>query len=134
MSNSPCPLINSIFDFNEQVVKVADTQINPLDKKRFDWTIKFCEEELEEFGEAYDNQDVVKMVDGICDLIYGAMGTLRKMGLTRQQAYDSFMAIHAANMTKVKGEVANRGGDEDATKPADFVPPDQAIGHILFGA
>lgn len=129
---SPCPVINAIFDFNEQVIGTPDVPLNTLTEKQFQWTIAFCNEEITEFGDAYEAQDVVKMVDGILDLIYGAMGTLKKMGLTREQVYECMMAIHTANMTKKRG-MTSRGSEEDAAKPAEFVPPDQAIGQILFG-
>jgi hypothetical protein len=42
------------------------------------------------------------------------------------------MAIHTANMTKKRG-MTSRGSEEDAAKPAEFVPPDQVIGQILLG-
>lgn len=125
-------IISPIFDFNEQVIKLGDIEINPLTQKQHDWTVKFCLEELSEFTTAYDQQDVVGMVDAIGDLIYGAMGTFKKMGLTRDQVCEVFAAIHTANMTKSRGD-KGRGSDEDATKPADFVPPEEAISHILFG-
>lgn len=128
------PIFNAIFDFNERVIGTpAEVPLNTLTQKQFDWTIKFCQEELTEFSDAYKEQDIVKMVDGVLDLVYGAIGTLKKMGLTREQAYACMVAIHKANMTKEKGVVAHRGSDEDAAKPANFVPPDQAIGVILFG-
>lgn len=127
-------IVGDIFDFNEQVIKTPLTlELNALTKKQYDWIQQFCAEELRELHEAYILQDIVKMTDAVLDLIYGALGTLKKMGLTRQQVYACFDAIHAANMTKEKGVVATRGGDEDAAKPDDFVPPDEAIGHILFG-
>lgn len=129
--NSPCPVINAIFDFNEQVIGTSDVPLNTLTEKQFQWTVGFCNEEITEFSEAYEAQDLVKMVDGVLDLIYGAMGTLKKMGLTRQQVYECMMAIHTANMTKKKG-MTSRGSEEDAAKPATFVPPDEAIGQILL--
>jgi predicted HAD superfamily Cof-like phosphohydrolase len=76
---------------------------------------------------------VVKMVDALLDLCYFAIGGLRRMGLTEEQARGCFLAIHNANMTKKKGGQAKRGNfEDDAVKPADFVPPDQAIAHILL--
>ena len=127
------PIFDAIYDFNEQVIGLpVEIELNSLTEKQFDWTIKFCQEELAEFDAAYHDQDLIKMVDGILDLVYGAMGTLKKMGVTREQAYQCMMAIHAANMTKKRGAVAHRGSDEDAMKPAEFVPPDEAIGRILL--
>lgn len=125
-------MVSDIFDFNEQVIGLQDMPLNPLTPKQFEWTIKFCQEELTEFTAAFDKQDIVGMTDGILDLVYGAMGTLKKMGLTREQVIACMSAIHKANMSKKKG-VTHRGSEEDAAKPTDFVPPDEAIGQILFG-
>lgn len=125
-------IIDQIFDFNEQIIGTGDVPINPLTQKQFDWTNKFVLEELNELLEAYQKQDVVGMADAVGDLIYGAMGTFKKMGLTRDQVRLCFAAIHQANMTKKRGD-KGRGSDEDAVKPDDFVPPEEVIADILFG-
>lgn len=125
-------IIDQIFDFNEQVIGIDNVELNCLTTQQQAWTEMFVKEELTEFYEAFTKQDAVGMVDGIVDLIYGAMGTFKKMGLTRDQVRLAFTAVHEANMTKKKGRTA-RGGDEDAVKPADFVPPEQKIAAILFG-
>ena len=124
-------IIDQIYDFNEQVIGTGDVEINPLTVKQFEWTTKFVQEELTEFHDAFMEQDIVKMVDAIGDLIYGAMGTFKKMGLTREHVRLCFAAIHAANMTKKRGD-KGRGSDEDAIKPEGFVPPEEAISEILF--
>lgn len=124
-------IIDQIFDFNEQIINLGDIEFNTLTQKQFDWTVNFCQEELREFQEAYEKEDLVGMVDAIGDLIYGAMGTFKKMGLNREHVRECFTAIHNANMTKKRGD-KGRGSDEDAVKPADFVPPEQAIADILF--
>lgn len=126
-------IIDQIFDFNEQVIGTpVDLPIVLITEKQHDWTQVFCAEELTEMREAFEKQNLIGVVDAVGDLIYGAMGTFKKMGLTRSQVRAVFAAIHAANMAKKKGD-KGRGSDEDAVKPADFVPPDHAIGLILFG-
>lgn len=124
-------IIDQIFDFNERIIGTGDVPLNALTEKQHQWAQTFCAEELAELREAFEAQDIVKMVDAVGDLIYGAMGTFKKMGLTREQVGAVFSAIHTANMTKKRGD-KGRGSDEDATKPADFVPPEEAIGLILF--
>lgn len=124
-------IIELIFDFNEQVIGTGDVELNPLTLPQFQWMTKFVQEELTEFHDAFNHQDLVGMVDAIGDLIYGAMGAFKKMGLTREQVRLIFAAIHAANMTKKRGD-KGRGSDEDAVKPADFVPPEKVIADILF--
>lgn len=126
-------IIDQIFDFNEQVIGTLVNQpLGQLTEKQFMWTQGFCQEELTEMKEAYDKDQIVGVVDAVGDLIYGAMGTFKKMGLTREQVRAVFSAIHTANMSKKKGD-KGRGSDEDAVKPAEFVAPDVAIGYILFG-
>lgn len=125
-------IIDQIFTFNEQVIGLGDVEKNALTQRQFEWMTKFVQEELTEFHDAFNAQDIVGMVDAIGDLIYGAMGAFKKMGLTREEVAACFSAIHAANMTKKRGD-KGRGTDEDAVKPAEFVPPEEAIGLILFG-
>lgn len=125
-------IIDLIFDFNEQVIGLGDIPLNPLTPKQVEWLNTFVDEELcTEFQGAYQKQDIIGMCDAIGDLIYGAMGTFKKMGLTREQTRAVFTAIHNANMTKKRGN-KGRGSDEDAVKPVDFVPPEQVIGQILM--
>ena len=126
-------IIDQVYDFNEQVIGLQlELDFNTLSPSQHAWTVKFVEEELAEFSEAFVKQDLIGMVDGIGDLIYGAMGTFKKMGLSRDQVRAVFAVIHMANMTKKRGN-KGRGTDEDAVKPADFEPPEEAIGKILFG-
>lgn len=124
-------MVDQVFDFNEQVIKLPDVELNCLTEKQFDWINKFCQEELTELGEAYHAQDMVGMVDAVLDLIYGAMGTFKKMGLSREHVRQCFTAVHTANMSKKRGD-KGRGSDEDAVKPADFKSPEEAISGILF--
>ena len=125
-------IIDQIFDFNEQVIGTGQVELNPLTDLQHNWTQGFVKEELDELDQAFKKQDIVAMVDAVGDLIYGAMGTFKKMGLSRDQVRLCFTAIHEANMTKKRGN-KGRGSDEDAVKPADFVPPEVVISNILFG-
>jgi predicted HAD superfamily Cof-like phosphohydrolase len=132
MTIRPKDIIDLIFDFNEEVIGLADVELNALTDKQHKWIQKFCAEELQELQTAFDAQALIDMVDAVGDLIYGAMGTFKKMGLSREQVREVFMAIHMANMTKKRGD-KGRGSDEDAVKPPDFVSPEELIGRMLFG-
>lgn len=127
-------MIQEVFAFNDIVINVGQRPLNPLTQTEAEWTLKAWAEESDEFRDAWENQDIVKMVDSALDLCYFAIGTLRRMGLTVEQAQACFQAIHEANMRKKKGKKAERGDfEDDAVKPEDFVPPDELIGNILFG-
>lgn len=130
MHNIP-DIIDQIFDFNEQVIGTPSGPINGLTQKQHEWTQKFCAEELSELRDAFEVVDIPQIADAVADLIYGAMGTFKKMGLTRLQVRCIFKAVHMANMTKKRGD-KGRGSDEDAVKPEDFVPPEQVIANIMY--
>lgn len=125
-------MIREIFHFNDAVINIGQRELNPLTQKEAEWTLKAWAEEADEFRDAFEKQDMVKMVDSALDITYFAIGTLRRMGLNEAQAMACFMAIHLANMTKKKGALATRGDfADDAVKPAEFVPPDIRIAEIL---
>lgn len=130
---TPSPFAQ-VFEFNELIIGTDHVSMNTLSDEQAEWTRKAYNEEIAEFSKARDEQDLVGMVDATLDLIYFAMGTLKKMGLTVAQAEECMTAVHSANMTKKKGKLASRGNfGDDAVKPEGFVPPEEAIGLILFG-
>lgn len=126
-------MIDQVFEFNELIIGTSDIEFNTLDEAKMQWTEKAYLEEIQEFKAGFKAQDMVAMVDANLDLIYFALGTLKKLGLTRAHVRECMTAVHSANMTKKKGKLASRGDyDDDAIKPADFVPPEKAISEILF--
>ena len=61
----PVDIVDLIYDFNEQVIGTGDVDLNPLTEKQHAWTQTFCKEELTELQEAFEAQDIVKMVDAV---------------------------------------------------------------------
>ena len=131
-------VFDAIYDFNEQIVKVEDRPLNPLTSDQRKWMSRALREEIKEFDDAetlLDHRDmVVEQVDALIDAVYYAVGGLKKMGLTRNDAFACFWAVHRANMTKRRGSVAKRGDfGEDAVKPEEWVDPKTRIKKILYG-
>lgn len=125
-------MITEIFRFNEEIIGVDTPEARMLTAAEWEWLKTALKEEMTEMEAAYIAGDIAGMVDGGLDLVYFAIGALRRMGLTSDQAWDCFFAIHKANMTKKKGKLEKRGDFEhDAVKPENFVPPEQVIKQIL---
>lgn len=86
---------------------------------------KLCErlecmrEELVEFEEAIETQDLAALADALVDIIYFAVGTAAQMNLPLQALWDD---VHRANMAKVRG-VGHRGHTVDVVKPESWVAP-----------
>lgn len=86
---------------------------------------RFLEEELEEFIEAWGEDDEARMFDALLDIAYVAMGTAHLMGFPWQAGWD---AVQAANLRKVRAAVdgsdSKRGSSLDVVKPEGWEPPD----------
>lgn len=64
--------------------------------------------------------DVAETVDGLCDLIYVALGTAVAMGV---DLWPVFREVHRSNMTKTPGDVRDDG---KINKGPTYSPPDIA--------
>lgn len=63
--------------------------------------------------------DLVDAVDGICDLVYVALGAAEAIGIDLEPHFD---AVHEANMAKQNAPVDEHG--KRGAKPAGWSPPD----------
>lgn len=102
-----------------------------LSQELFNFRVKFLQEELCEFIEAWEQGDLTKQVDGLLDLVYVALGSLVLMGVDGRPCWD---AIQKANMTgkrRATKEESPRGGKYDVIKTHEFVSPDATIKKLL---
>lgn len=99
-----------------------------LEPAHISFYARFLMEELSELLKAHEKGDLVDAADAIADLAYVTMGCAHHMGLPLPEILN---AVHAANMQKEPGST-RRGVSQDATKPADWVGPEETIALILF--
>jgi predicted HAD superfamily Cof-like phosphohydrolase len=78
-------------------------------------------EELTEFAEAAQAQDMAKMLDALIDLVYLAKGTALMMGLGPAWR-TAFRDVQRANMSKERG-TTHRGHSQDVIKPPGWEGP-----------
>lgn len=90
-----------------------------LTKRKLEERADFLFEELTEFAEGIDEDDICQQADALIDIVYVALGTAISMGLPWQQLWDD---VHCANMRKVRGR-AKRGAEVDCVKPEGWIPP-----------
>src|SRR5687768_5098031 len=90
-----------------------------LTKRKLTERIEFLQEELNEFKEGVEEQDLAKQADALVDLVYVALGTADMLGLP----WDWLWAdVQRANMAKERG-ITKRGHLVDMVKPEGWVPP-----------
>lgn len=95
-----------------------------LDPEMHAFRSRFLQEELNEFHEAYEDNDLAKAFDALIDLVYVALGTAFLMNLPWQDGWD---AVQAANMAKVRAlreSDSTRGSTYDVVKPEGWQAPD----------
>ena len=90
------------------------------------------QEELDEFTEAFENDDAEEMVDALIDICVFAIGTLDLMEVDGNEAWDK---VFKANMDKdvgIKEGRPNPLGLPDLIKHADWKAPDHSGNHGGF--
>jgi len=97
----------------------------PLTEELIKFRVKFMQEELDEFKDAWDADDITEMADALIDLAYVVLGTAQFMGLPWQALWDE---VQRANMEKQKATSSTlgpRGNAEwDVVKGPNWKPPD----------
>ncbi len=108
-----------VVEFNDKFGFGIRTSPGHLTRRKLQERIDFMQEELNEFIEGVNKQNLAEQADALIDLAYVAMGTAHMLGLPWEQLWSD---VHRANMAKVRG-IGKRGHLNDCIKPADWVPP-----------
>lgn len=98
-----------------------------LTQRKLGERIAFLQEELNEFKEAAQTQDLVGQADALIDLVYIAKGTACMLGLPWEQLWK---VVHGANMAKER-RASPTGDHHDVIKPPGWVAPEPLMERIL---
>lgn len=126
LANTP-DMMDDIKDFHKKFGLIMPPEQNPSlfnDPELYKFRLNFIAEELNEFGEAHNNNDLPKAFDALIDLTYVVLGTAYLMGLPFNEGWK---VVHEANMKKVRAEhpsQSKRGTAYDVIKPEGWTPPD----------
>jgi len=129
-------MAQQVAEFNTQILDIQPGLIiTGLTDANFILSIKQLNEEISEFEQADEANDLPGQVDAMLDLVYFALGILYKMGLSPLEINTLFTAVHEANMTKAIGKKKGREveGATDAIKPVDFKDPKNIIEGVING-
>ena len=123
--------------FNNQILGIKPRKPGLQDKKEFELSVIQLKEEIGEFEDAYEDQDLVGCVDAMLDLKVFADGVLYKMGLLSDDIFECADAISRSNMSKRRGVNSTRvvstdnDAPADANKPEGWVGPEAEISKVL---
>lgn len=102
--------------------------INPstphfLNKEAQEFRVKFMKEELQEFQDSYEVEDMHGAADALVDLAYVVHGTALMMGIPWAELWKE---VQKKNMEKQRAKSADeskRGSKLDVIKPEGWTPP-----------
>jgi len=124
-----------VIDFNQRVLKVEPKPTIALqDPDAFRLSLAQMREELDEMENAYEQGDLIGVIDGLIDLDYFHKGVVYKHGIGVALYNELFVAVHEANMEKKLGVNHNRpgfNGAADAVKPEGWLPPEDRLRAII---
>ena len=108
-----------IWEFQEKFGQILNINPRHLTKRKLYERIECMHEELVEFWEAAEIQDLAGQADALIDLVYFAIGTANMLGLPWQELWND---VQRANMAKERG-VGKRGHLVDCVKPDGWKGP-----------
>jgi predicted HAD superfamily Cof-like phosphohydrolase len=110
-------IFKSVREFHEKFnLPIADKP-QMLEKERFEFRCQLHHEEQKELEAAYEAADMVKIADGLGDLLFVVAGTCIEFGLPMGKILE---AVMKANMAKVPST-------PKPTKGPDWVGPEGEI-------
>lgn len=117
MSHSDMPA--DVRAFHEKFGILTADRPGHLSPEKARERVECLKEELQEYVDALEANDLGAQTDGLLDLIYFALGTLVMMGVDTDAHWRE---VQRANMAKVRG-VGHRGHAVDCVKPEGWEPP-----------
>lgn len=92
--------------------------------ERCDLRVRLLQEEVNELEEAFQEDNIVKALDAVCDIIYLAIGTSCEIGL-HTKLKEAFAEVHRSNMSKLdENRNAIFRGDGKVMKSHLYTQPD----------
>lgn len=91
--------VNQVLDFMTLMGQPTPDKVGMPDKSRQDLRVKLLEEEVRELKEAVEANDIVGVLDALCDIQYVLTGAIIEFGMVDifEKAFDE---VHDSNMSK----------------------------------
>jgi len=124
---------SQVMEFNRDVLQIKARRIGAIPAEEARLSLVQLAEEVDELKDAIESHDFIGQIDALIDLQYYTLGIFYKMGISPSKYTELFSIVHESNMQKMLGIKKERGdfGVADATKPANWVDPEVALGRVL---
>ena len=123
VGNRPTTHFHDVQQFHHKFGLLASDEPVHLTKRKLGERVECLQEELNEFKDAIETQDLAKQGDALIDLVYFALGTAVMLGLPWDKMWNE---VQRANMAKEPG-TTHRGHAVDVRKPAGWIGPQHEL-------
>lgn len=117
--------LEKVFEFNKEGKQDVTHIPRMISSKDFILQHQLIAEEFEELVEAFDNDDIVEVLDALVDIQYVLLGMVCRFGL-QDEFVKGFDIVHDNNMSKIYDENGNKivkfREDGKVLKPSGYIP------------
>jgi hypothetical protein len=95
------PFVSEVEEFNSLMNKPNNyvPQI-PTDRAEWEFVYNFILEELEEYKHACETQNIVEVLDALCDIAYVSLGNGTMLHGLKSKIWPAYMEVQASNLSK----------------------------------
>ena len=113
------PFVSEVEEFNSLMNKPNNYVPTIPAKSEWDFVYNFVLEELEEYKQACEKQDIVEVLDALCDIAYVSIGNGAMLHGLKDKIWPAYMEVQASNLSKACST------QEEAQKTVDLRSQEQ---------
>jgi hypothetical protein len=100
LKNTYVPFVSEVEEFNAIMGK--PNNYNPVipDEKEWMFVYNFILEELEEYKEACETENIVEILDALCDITYVSLGNGAMLHGLKDKVWPAYQEVQASNLSK----------------------------------
>ena len=113
------PFVSEVEEFNSLMNKPNNYEPIIPAKNEWEFVYNFVLEELEEYKQACEKQDIVEVLDALCDIAYVSLGNGAMLHGLKDKIWPAYMEVQASNLSKACST------QEEAQKTVDLRSQEQ---------
>ena len=94
------PFVSEVEEFNSLMNKPNNYAPTIPAKSEWDFVYNFVLEELEEYKQACESQNIVEVLDALCDIAYVSIGNGAMLHGLKDKIWPAYMEVQASNLSK----------------------------------
>jgi len=94
------PFVSEVEEFNSLMNKPNNYEPIIPAKNEWEFVYNFVLEELEEYKQACEKQDIVEVLDALCDIAYVSLGNGAMLHGLKDKIWPAYMEVQASNLSK----------------------------------